>query len=62
VDKTLRILLDWYKLYATANNPHLSEEIWGCSDWDTYFKQGGAEGGEAAACAEIGAQAYGQAK
>jgi hypothetical protein len=62
VDKTLRILLDWYKLYATANNPHLSEEIWGCSDWDTYFKEGGAEGGEAAACAEIGAQAYGQTK
>jgi hypothetical protein len=62
VDKTLRILLDWYKLYATANNPHLAEDIWGCSDWDTYFKEGGAEGGEAAACAEIGAQAYGQAK
>jgi hypothetical protein len=60
VDKTLRILLDWYKLYATANNPHLGEEIWGCSDWDTYFREGGAEGGEAAACAEAGAQAYGQ--
>lgn len=60
VDKTLRILLDWYKLYATANNAHLGEDIWGCSDWDTYFREGGAEGGEAAACAEVGAHAYGQ--
>ena len=44
--KTLRILLDWYKLYATANNRHLSDDIWGCSDWDSYFRdgEGNAEG------------------
>ena len=46
--KTLRILLDWYKLYATANNRHLSDDIWGCSDWDSYFRdgEGNAEGDE----------------
>ena len=33
IDKTLRIMLDWYKLYATANSDNLANEIWGCSDW-----------------------------
>ena len=58
VDKTVRVLLDWYKLYATANNANLGNEIWGCSDWETYFADGGASGGSCSEteAAELGAE------
>ena len=58
MDKTVRVLLDWYKLYATANNANLANEIWGCSDWETYFADGGASGGGCSEkeVAELGAE------